>query len=251
VSVAGGCGFCLVNHACVGALHAHRHFKAKTAIVDIDVHHGNGTQEIVLHRFENDNASTRGQILYTSIHLADRFVDEPDLDFFPGSGVDVGETPTSDGQTPNSEMILNVPIMPTWDVERVDDMRGKKREAPVHLNRSGRRGFRELFAEKVIPKLRAFAPELVIMSSGFDAAGRDEGNMLDGQPGMDLLPEDYEWVTQQVLGVCTKVVSVLEGGYGAWDECKQAYDRSLLSECAMAHVRGLASDPEAASLQTE
>jgi acetoin utilization deacetylase AcuC-like enzyme len=88
---------------------------------------------------------------------------------------------------------------------------------------------------------------LLLLSAGFDAADGDEGNIQDGRAGIDLRPEDYAWATHKLRalpgqhgGAPPKVVSVLEGGYGAWDGEAGCYDRSALAACCVAHVKALA-----------
>jgi len=96
--VAGGCGFCIINNVMVGAAHA-RAIKpnCRVAIVDIDVHHGNGTQMIIERTYKGE------PVLYCSLHLLDKTPGDPDQDFFPGTG-----------EEQDDEQFLNVPITPLW-----------------------------------------------------------------------------------------------------------------------------------------
>ena len=125
---------------------------------------------------------------------------------------------------------------------------------------SGRVAFRRVVKEKLLPSLRAYCPDLIIISAGFDGAHRDAGNIKNvgkSTEGMDLLPSDYEWLTSKVVvcgcghrcsvsltaghtSLCTvpqlqeisryccpgRVISVLEGGYGSWvkEPCADAPD---------------------------
>lgn len=110
----------------------------------------------------------------------------------------------------------------------------------------GRDAFRRAITQRLIPSLRAFNPDLILLSSGFDAAKGDVGNRRDGRRGgvaegddqevggMDLLPEDFAWMTAEIMKIgdlCCggKVVSVLEGGYGRPDPGKMG-SRMPLSE---------------------
>lgn len=78
--------------------------------------------------------------------------------------------------------------------------------------------------QRVLPALRAFGPDLLLLSSGFDGGLGDIGNSkLDDKEkyhqGLDLSAADFEWATEQLVSVAAiccpgKVVSVLEGGYG-------------------------------------
>lgn len=119
---------------------------------------------------------------------------------------------------------------------------------------SGRRAFRDAIVARLVPTLRAFNPELIMLSTGFDALAEDVGNSRSGDkgaimPGIDLSSEDFFWVTReiqtvsrisppavlsallacytpfsspplpiifQIADMCCggRVVSVLEGGYG-------------------------------------
>ena len=65
--------------------------------------------------------------------------------------------------------------------------------------------------------------------------------MQDGEIGLDLEPVDYEWATQRLCaaGVGARVVSVLEGGYGCWDEAAGRYNRRTLADACAAHARAL------------
>jgi acetoin utilization deacetylase AcuC-like enzyme len=80
----------------------------------------------------------------------------------------------------------------------------------------------------ILPRLEAFAPDLVIISAGFDAHRRDPlGNL-------NLVEADFSWATQKLMGVAQRhaherVVSVLEGGY----------DLEGLSRSVAAHVTAL------------
>jgi acetoin utilization deacetylase AcuC-like enzyme len=78
--------------------------------------------------------------------------------------------------------------------------------------------------QRLIPSLRAFNPNLILLSTGFDAALGDVGNCRH-QPnstplrGMDLKPEDFSWATSEIMKIADiccggRIVSVLEGGYG-------------------------------------
>lgn len=174
-------GFCVFNQAAIAAVHAiEAHGLQRVAVVDFDVHHGNGTQAAFYDRPE---------LFFGSSHQSP---------LYPGTGA-ASETGTSGN-------IVNVPLPPGC----------------------GSRMFRERVAGELLPALRRFAPELIIVSAGFDA------HRLDPLAGMNLEDEDFAWITREVIGIANevcqgRVVSILEGGYSG---------EGLAGGCA-AHVRAL------------
>jgi acetoin utilization deacetylase AcuC-like enzyme len=160
-------GFCLFNNVAVAAAHALHRGLERVLIVDFDVHHGNGTQDV----FYADP-----RVLYVSSHA---------YPFYPGTGSlrEVGEGPGR-GYT------VNLPLPDgTGDADLV-----------------------LLYRELVAPIARAFAPQLVLISAGFDA------HRGDPLAGMDLTAAGYSALT--ALCVCVadesargRVVAALEGGY--------------------------------------
>ena len=157
-------GFCFFNHAAIAALYAREAYGAeRVAVVDFDVHHGNGTQEI----FWSDP-----DLFYGSTHQ---------MPLFPGTG-SVRETGAGN--------IFNAPL-------RAGDDGGR---------------FREAMGTVILPALDTFAPDLVIISAGFDAHHRDPLGSLQ------LTEEDFAWITLQIMEAAEihaggRIVSVLEGGY--------------------------------------
>jgi acetoin utilization deacetylase AcuC-like enzyme len=174
-------GFCLLNNVAIGALHArHVHGAQRVAVIDFDVHHGNGTQEIFY---------DTPDLFYASTHQEDAF---------PGTGF-----PAETGIANN---ILNVPI-------------------PAG---GGSEPWRRAMSRDIFPHIQAFAPQLIMLSAGFDA------HMADPMADMRLTTDDFHWVTRQVCDLAGtlcghRVVSVLEGGY----------DLRALAACSAAHVRAL------------
>ncbi|MEP9385758.1 histone deacetylase family protein [Mesorhizobium sp. KR9-304] len=157
-------GFCLFNNAAIAARHAQKaHGAERVAIVDWDVHHGNGTQDI----FWDDPS-----VLYCSTHQ---------MPLYPGTGA-LSETGAGN--------IVNAPLAP----------------------RSGSDVFRDAFLSRVLPALDDFAPDLIIISAGFDAHHRDP------LAEINLTEDDFDWATGQLMESADRhargrVVSLLEGGY--------------------------------------
>jgi acetoin utilization deacetylase AcuC-like enzyme len=158
-------GFCIFNNAAVAAVRARVvHRVERVAVVDFDVHHGNGTQSM----FWSDKG-----LFYASSHQ-DRF--------YPYTG-DADETGVANN-------IVNVPL---------------KAGAGGEL-------FREAYRSVILPALDNFAPDLLIISAGFD------GHRDDPLGELMLEESDYRWVTEQLAKIAAvraggRIVSVLEGGY--------------------------------------
>jgi acetoin utilization deacetylase AcuC-like enzyme len=174
-------GFCLFNNAAVAAYHARARWGLhRIAVVDFDVHHGNGTQDI----FWSDK-----DLFYASSHQ---------YPCYPGTG--------AADETGVAGNIVNMLLAPG----------------------SGGDEFRVAWGAGIIPKLRAFKPELLIISAGFDAHAHDPLAQLR------LRESDFAWVTEMLLAVADeccegRVVSLLEGGY----------DLDALASCAAVHVKAL------------
>ncbi|HLK40469.1 MAG TPA: histone deacetylase [Polyangiaceae bacterium] len=160
-------GFCLLNNVAVAAAHARARGLERIAIVDWDVHHGNGTQEI----FFEDPA-----VLYASTHQ---------YPFYPGTGA-ADETGGDEGVG----FTLNVP-----------------------LSAGGGDGvYASAFERVILPVLEAYAPQLVLVSAGFDAARRDP------LAEMNVSAEGFGWMARELARVADRsalgrMVLVLEGGY--------------------------------------
>ncbi len=175
-------GFCLFNNIAVGAMQARAaHGIGRIAIVDFDVHHGNGTQAA----FWNDPLT-----LFASTHQ---------WPLYPGTGHE-----SERGAHGN---IVNRTLPPGADGAR----------------------FRRLVEREILPAVDAFAPELLMISAGFDA------HEADPLAQLRLHEEDFAWVTRELVALAARhangrVVSCLEGGY----------DPPALARSVLAHLKALA-----------
>jgi acetoin utilization deacetylase AcuC-like enzyme len=157
-------GFCLANTIAILAREAQRKYGAeRVAIIDFDVHHGNGTQDI----FEADPS-----VFYGSSHQ---------MPLYPGTGAPA-ETGVGN--------LFNAPL-------------------PAY---SGGEAMREAYLTRILPALDNFAPDLILVSAGFDADARDPLAQLQWEPG------DFGWITGRLMDIAdrrcdNRIVSLLEGGY--------------------------------------
>ncbi len=161
-------GFCLFNHVAVAAQYAlDGHGLERVAIIDWDVHHGNGTQDIFY---------ASGRAFYASVHQ---------MPLYPGSGRRE-ETGSGHGEGKT----LNVPLPPGAEEER----------------------YFQAFDNEILPAVRAFQPQLIFVSAGFDAHKDDPLAM------QTLTEASFAGLTQRVCQLADeccqgRIVMVLEGGY--------------------------------------
>ncbi len=173
-------GFCLFNSIAVAGLYARAKFGAeRIAVIDFDVHHGNGTQDI----FWSDK-----DLFYASTHQ---------MPLYPGTGA------LSERGAGN---IWNAPLRPN----------------------DGGEQFRDAFESRILPALHDFAPDLVLISAGFDA------HVDDPLASLRLVEPDFGWATEALMKVAQqhaggRLVSMLEGGY----------DLNALARSAAVHVTKL------------
>lgn len=162
-----GMGFCLLNNVAAAAAHARTRGVSRVLIVDWDVHHGNGTQEM----FWRDP-----NVLYTSTHQ---------FPFYPGTGA-AAESGEGDGRG----YTVNVPL----------------------LAGGGDSVYHAAFDRVVLPIVEAYAPELVLVSAGFDSAFRDP------LASMEVSSAAFGWMAAKLADAAErsakgKMVMALEGGY--------------------------------------
>lgn len=157
-------GFCFFNSVAIAGLYARaKHGAERVAVIDFDVHHGNGTQDI----FWSDK-----DLLYASTHQ---------MPLYPGTGA------LSERGAGN---IWNAPLRPGDSGEQ----------------------FRDAFESRILPALNDFAPDLVLISAGFDA------HTDDPLASLRLQEPDFGWATEALMKVADRhaggrLVSMLEGGY--------------------------------------
>ena len=163
----GGMGFCLLNNVAMAARQALSRGLERVAIVDWDVHHGNGTQ---------DAFYAEPRVLFTSLHQ---------YPFYPGTG---GVEQIGEGDAEG--FTVNIPLS-----QNADDGT-----------------YRTAFSRIVLPVLESFAPELILISAGFDAHARDP------LAGMVLTARGFRAMAAGIAEIAAKsakgrVGVVLEGGY--------------------------------------
>jgi acetoin utilization deacetylase AcuC-like enzyme len=155
-----GMGFCIFSNAAIAANYALSKPEIdRVAIIDWDVHHGNGTEAIV---------EKNPHIAYISLHQ---------FPCYPGTG--------KESDRGMYENVLNVPIPPGSTIYE----------------------YQPAFENKIIPFLKNFNPDLLIVSAGYDA------NRDDPLAEIYLQPEDYATFTRYLRSISDRLLFGLEGGY--------------------------------------
>ncbi|HKQ70656.1 MAG TPA: histone deacetylase [Polyangiaceae bacterium] len=178
-------GFCVINNVAVAAAHAIARGLERVLVVDWDVHHGNGTQEM----FYGDP-----RVLYVSLHQ---------WPFYPGTG-----SAAEVGSGAGEGYSVNVPFS----------------AGARHAD------YAAAFERVILPVADAYAPQLVLVSAGFDA------HKDDPLASMQLEADSYAWMTQRLVEVADqhaggRLALFLEGGYNL----------SALEHCLGACLSALAS----------
>ena len=174
-------GICIFGNVAIAAKHAlEAHGLERVAVVDFDVHHGNGTQALL----QDDPRA----LVITSQQMP----------LWPGTGAASDRGPHG--------TVLNIPLAPGTD---------------------GAHAIAE-YERQVIPALIRHAPQLILISAGFDAHQDDPLAQLNWT--LDTYTQLTDMLTETARELCEgRVVSVLEGGY----------DLDALAQCARAHVQSL------------
>lgn len=174
-------GFCFFNNVALGAMHAIAQYNLKRVlIVDFDIHHGNGTEDIF-----KDNKN----VMFISLF---------EKDLFPLCN--------EKKQLGSNKNIFKTPLFPG----------------------EGGKEFRDLVNKIWLPNIKSFAPQIIFLSSGFDA------HVNDNMSNVNLVEDDFVWLTNNLLKQAKKfcggkLISVLEGGYHI----------PSLANCVALHIKSL------------
>lgn len=152
-------GFCVINNIWIGAHYLrHKKFAKKIAIVDFDVHRGDGTQKMFYNSQDTLIVDIHQDNIYPKLDLASSVV---------------------------PEHIINIPLK-------------KGSDETAYL---------EVFDTIVLPKLRAFNPDVILVATGFDA------HVSDPLGGMNLQSKSYGLFRNKLKSLDKQMIFFLEGGY--------------------------------------
>eukprot|EP01023_Acetabularia_acetabulum_P012426 TRINITY_DN15823_c0_g3_i1.p1 TRINITY_DN15823_c0_g3~~TRINITY_DN15823_c0_g3_i1.p1 ORF type:complete len:771 (-),score=136.14 TRINITY_DN15823_c0_g3_i1:445-2460(-) len=264
-------GFCIFNNVAVGAAYAmnvYREFIKRVVILDIDVHHGNGTQACVLStvprrsthilegptsRLEYDTYTClpwlgfkdQSNILFASVQAFGS-------GFYPGTGAtDDTQQKIIEGEfelveDPEDEFVYEGGGRALADGPRVINV---GIPGPGIKAKMWQRAWRD----KIFPAVLNFSPDIIFISAGFDAHRKDSIN----DDFIGLTERHFEWITDEIVQVANRcclgrVVSVLEGGYAIQGGAVSAFARSV-----QIHVQTLAAgsnkkwNPEEAEIERQ
>lgn len=256
------CGFCLLNNVAIGAAYAVQKYGPlyhsgsqrslqKVAIIDFDIHHGNGTEEIIRNLVPHKenyplpsswepmtyssykpwrHVDDKESVFFGSVHLFDR--DE----FYPGSGFGPHGDSIELRDSPNIVNVALKVIGPKFADMR-SKLNSKSRKAYI---KEASNTFRRLVRARLLEALRSFCPDIIFVSAGFDGHADDFYYFLT--------EEDYSWITKELKQIAEsccngRLVSVLEGGYnvdpvGVKRQSTEYQYGSLARSCA-SHVEAL------------
>lgn len=185
-------GFCFFNNVGVAVAKAQDLGCEKIMIVDWDVHHGNGTQEMFA---EDPN------VLFVSLHRYDNGT------FYPAEEeTKVRGAPEYIGRGPGKGATINI----AWNTNKQDAADASKSNSthePIYLGGIGDEDYIAAFEQIVLPAALEFQPALIYVSAGFDAAAGDPLGE------MNITPNGYGVMLQCLMAANKKVIVVLEGGY--------------------------------------
>ncbi|GMH51025.1 hypothetical protein TL16_g00928 [Triparma laevis f. inornata] len=264
---AGSHGFCLLNNVAIGAAYAKNIYRKKikkVAIVDFDVHHGNGTEacveallpNVIVTTFESDFANftvkdmaykpwlsedDSKNVFFSSTHgYGPRdYRIPPNVGgwFYPASGATGNTVEDETNDIPVEEFIMSQ----QWT--RMGNARsncniincGLPLPVPSDIPGMQRVNTRDAYRKNIFPALVDFDPDFIFISAGFDAHAKDSMNF--GYVGM--VEEDYEWVTREIVKIANlccegRVVSCLEGGYKIHGKMISPFAKAVQS-----HVKAL------------
>jgi len=271
----GSHGFCFLNNVAIGAAYARSMYRnegiSKIAIIDFDVHHGNGTEEIVRQLVPTVEKSLIRTPFAVGELATQRFrpwLDETDINnvffasthgygpralefantpsggwFYPASGKSNISDALSNPSVVETPNLTDFLLSQTW-TRMGDDARdncckilncGLSIPARDAVPGMQRLEVRDTYRKQILPNLKKFDPDIIFVSAGFDAHKKDTMNF--GYVGM--VEDDYEWLTEQLVRIANtccngRIVSVLEGGYKIHGGIVSPFARSVAS-----HVRAL------------
>ncbi|KAL0048951.1 hypothetical protein WJX82_003017 [Trebouxia sp. C0006] len=267
----GSHGFCLLNNLAIAAayaMNAHRHAGIKrVALLDFDVHHGNGTEACVaatapsLRKFSFKTPFSEGSqtfptfspwldtddadnILFASVQGYGQKAPGIGAFVYPGSGATCDTRPASAGQATDPNIAQ--PSSASMTEEGVKNA-APKGEGPRIIN-VGIPGpgahvpmWKRAWRDKILPAVARFKPDIIFISAGFDAHKKDDINFRY----IGIQEKEFEWLTEQLVSLANKccqgrIVSALEGGYRIQGGVVSAFARSVAS-----HVRALSAPTHA------
>lgn len=231
------CGFCLLNNVCIGAAYAMTRYGPayystpssssssssllgspsrslgieRVAIVDFDIHHGNGTEEVIRNLVPHSqnyplppswapvafdsykpwrDAQDAENVFFASIHLYD------DDNFYPCSGAGPhGCSP----ELRDRRTVVNMPL-DVLGPKFLDERQKLSSKAQKALMAQASAAFRARVTSQLLPSLRAFHPDLIMLSAGFDGHADDFYYWLS--------EDDYGWITDQITAVAEEYVDL-------------------------------------------